>query len=251
MYAVNIHMKLSVLYSIPIIIGTYVFGVSVHASTASPRDISSSLNSFVRPTGIEQQTLTEATGGGLEIAFQVVGIIFFVLTIYAGILWMTAQGKEDVIEKSRNILIASTLGLIVIVSAYAFTQFITDRTTDTFASRTSAPTAAGVVDSETGEVVPTNPDGILPPQSGPGCCIRRTSNRGRNFTNTYEDLRTCEEAVKSADLGTTRGDATNDEYDWQFYTSLNAEQCTLMRSCWEIGNTSRRIECISELRKSK
>ena len=52
------------------------------------------------------------------------GIIFLSLTFYAGFLWMTAQGNEDNVTKAKNILTTSIIGLIIIVAAYAITNFV-------------------------------------------------------------------------------------------------------------------------------
>ena len=52
------------------------------------------------------------------------GIIFLSLTFYAGFLWMTAQGNEDNVTKAKNILTTSIIGIIIIVAAYAITNFV-------------------------------------------------------------------------------------------------------------------------------
>jgi len=44
--------------------------------------------------------------------------------VYAGLMWMTAGGNEDRIKKARQILIAAIIGLVIVLSAYAITQFI-------------------------------------------------------------------------------------------------------------------------------
>ena len=52
------------------------------------------------------------------------GTIFLVLTIYAGITWMTAAGNSDKIEKAKNILITAVIGGAITASAYAITYFV-------------------------------------------------------------------------------------------------------------------------------
>jgi hypothetical protein len=59
---------------------------------------------------------------GLVLSF--VGVIFLVLMIYAGILWMTAAGNEQQVAKSKSLMINATIGLIVVFAAYALTSFI-------------------------------------------------------------------------------------------------------------------------------
>lgn len=52
------------------------------------------------------------------------GTLFFVLVVYAGLMWMTAAGSEDRIKKAKQILIAAVIGLVIVLSAYAITQYI-------------------------------------------------------------------------------------------------------------------------------
>jgi len=52
------------------------------------------------------------------------GIIFLVLIIGAGYSWMTAQGNEEKITKSKDTFKTAIIGLIIILSAYAITYFV-------------------------------------------------------------------------------------------------------------------------------
>lgn len=54
------------------------------------------------------------------------GVIFLVLIIYAGFLWMTAGGNTDQVKKARSLLINSAIGLLITVSAYAIAGFVLD-----------------------------------------------------------------------------------------------------------------------------
>ena len=65
------------------------------------------------------------------------GTIFLLLTVYAGILWMTAQGSEEQISKAQDIIKACTIGLVVTLSAYSITYFVTNRL-----SKAAAPPSA-------------------------------------------------------------------------------------------------------------
>jgi len=46
------------------------------------------------------------------------GLIFLVLTVYAGIMWMTSAGDSKRVEKAKSILVASVTGAVIIASAY-------------------------------------------------------------------------------------------------------------------------------------
>src|SRR3989344_7120121 len=63
----------------------------------------------------------------IKAVLALVGTVFLVLTIYAGILWMTAGGNEEQVTKAVSIIKASVIGLIVIMSAYAITFFVTNK----------------------------------------------------------------------------------------------------------------------------
>lgn len=66
-------------------------------------------------------------GVTLNAALTLVGLIFLILMVYAGYLWMTARGQEEVVKKAQNIIIAATIGLVIVLSAYSITYFVTAR----------------------------------------------------------------------------------------------------------------------------
>ena len=57
---------------------------------------------------------------------SLVGLIFLLLMIYAGFLWMTAAGNETQVGKAKNIMTAAVIGTIIIAAAYAITNFVFD-----------------------------------------------------------------------------------------------------------------------------
>lgn len=62
----------------------------------------------------------------IQIVLSLVGVIFLVLMIYAGITWMTAAGNDQKAEKAKNILTESTIGLVIVMAAYAITYFVSN-----------------------------------------------------------------------------------------------------------------------------
>ncbi len=62
----------------------------------------------------------------IKYALGFIGTIFLVLIIYGGFLWMTAAGNDQQIEKARKILTSSTVGLLIVILAYALSLFIID-----------------------------------------------------------------------------------------------------------------------------
>lgn len=71
--------------------------------------------------------LPTAVATVIKTALALVGTVFLVLTIYAGILWMTAAGNEEQVTKAMGMIKASVIGLVIIMSAYAITFFVTSK----------------------------------------------------------------------------------------------------------------------------
>ncbi len=61
-----------------------------------------------------------------RIAISIIGSVSLAMFIYGGLLWMFSQGQEDKETKAKNILIWTSLGLVLIFSAYALVRFIFD-----------------------------------------------------------------------------------------------------------------------------
>ncbi len=60
----------------------------------------------------------------IRIALSLLGIIAVGLIMYAGFTWMTSGGNEEKIGTAKKTLINATIGLAIIMSAFAITQFI-------------------------------------------------------------------------------------------------------------------------------
>lgn len=70
------------------------------------------------------RSVYEIIGIIINIFLGTLGVIFLVLTIYAGFLWMTAGGKEEQVNKAKKILINAVIGLVITLSAYGIVTFI-------------------------------------------------------------------------------------------------------------------------------
>lgn len=54
----------------------------------------------------------------------VMGSIFLILIIIAGLIWMTAQGNEDKVAKAKKIINTSIVGLLLVTFAYVIAYFL-------------------------------------------------------------------------------------------------------------------------------
>ncbi len=60
----------------------------------------------------------------INILLGVLGIIFLILVLIGGFMWMTAGGQEEQAKKGRQIIINGVLGLIIIFLSFAIVTFV-------------------------------------------------------------------------------------------------------------------------------
>ncbi len=83
-------------------------------------------NETLPPTGINaKDTLPQLVGTIINVALSLIGLIFLCLMVYAGFLWLTARGEAEPIDKAKEIIKTSIIGLVVVMSAYAITALVT------------------------------------------------------------------------------------------------------------------------------
>lgn len=57
-------------------------------------------------------------------ALSFVGVVFFLIIIYGGVMWMTARGDEEKVNKAKALIEQAAVGLIIIASAYLITKYV-------------------------------------------------------------------------------------------------------------------------------
>lgn len=86
---------------------------------------------------LQDQAFVEAAGFGtvnlavtisliIKIILGFLGVIFVILLIYAGFVWMTSAGNEEKISKAKKTIITAIIGLAIVLSAYIITLFVLD-----------------------------------------------------------------------------------------------------------------------------
>lgn len=102
--------------------------------------IETGLDATAGAAGLDTSSSIEGiVGFGISQVLGFVGIIFLVLMIAGGLMWMTAGGSEEKVSKAKNIIKGAVIGLIIIFSSFYITQFIL---TAVSTSSESAPPAA-------------------------------------------------------------------------------------------------------------
>lgn len=70
------------------------------------------------------KTPAQIVGQVIQVVLSFLGIAATGLVIYGGFLWLTARGNDEVVKKARGIIVNAIIGLIIIMSAYAITNFV-------------------------------------------------------------------------------------------------------------------------------
>ncbi len=97
------------------------------------------LDQVAPATGLGQEDIRLVIARIIRAALGLLGIIALVLIIYAGYTIMTAGGNEEKIATGKKIIINATIGLAIILSAFAIVQFLITR----LAAATGATTGVG------------------------------------------------------------------------------------------------------------
>lgn len=92
------------------------------------KDANKALEAIAKPAGVQnKKDIKTVIGVGINVALSLVGLIFLILMVYAGYLWMTARGESEPVESAKKIITASIIGIVIVVSAYAITFLVTTR----------------------------------------------------------------------------------------------------------------------------
>lgn len=66
----------------------------------------------------------------LKLVLSLLGLIAVTLIIYGGVIWTTAAGNEQRVEKAKQIITAAVIGLIVIILSWAIVIFVVQTTSN-------------------------------------------------------------------------------------------------------------------------
>lgn len=68
--------------------------------------------------------LPEVVGTIVGVVLSFLGMVFFILLVYGGFMWMTARGNETQVDKAKKIIGNSIWGLIIVLMAYVISSLI-------------------------------------------------------------------------------------------------------------------------------
>lgn len=71
--------------------------------------------------------LPDVIATAIRFVLSLLGTLMFVYMVYAGYLWMTAQGDEGAISTAKGIMVNTIIGFLVVISAWAITYLVQSR----------------------------------------------------------------------------------------------------------------------------
>jgi hypothetical protein len=107
------------------ILTTSLVPFAAHAQDIGGNDVN---KAAVTVGGYTEGQSVEGLVGTVITAFLgLLGVIFLVLMVYGGYIWLIARGDEAKVEKAKDTIINSMIGLIIVLAAYAITYFVLDK----------------------------------------------------------------------------------------------------------------------------
>ncbi len=80
--------------------------------------------SYATATGLTTTDIRTVIARIISYFLGLLGLIALLLILYAGFTWMTAGGNEEKVSQAKRILTQAVIGLVIIMSAFAITQFV-------------------------------------------------------------------------------------------------------------------------------
>ncbi|MDO8598690.1 MAG: pilin [bacterium] len=111
---------------------TFAFAAPVFAEQTAAQLTQDGLKATAKTGGLGDVAtpLPEIVGNIIYGALSLTGIIFVILIIYGGFIWMQARGNTEDVQKAKKIIESAIIGIVIIALAFAITNFVIDRLTE-------------------------------------------------------------------------------------------------------------------------
>lgn len=107
----------------------FLFTAAILAAPLAVAADSYGLDAAQQSSGLPKQVakasdIPSVVGNIIGVGLSLLGVVFFGLMLYAGILWMTARGDTGKVDSAKNILEAAIIGLLIVAGSYAISNFV-------------------------------------------------------------------------------------------------------------------------------
>lgn len=84
------------------------------------------LDTTVNQAGLDKfgSDIPTIIGNIIGTALSMIAVIFFIITVYGGFVWMTARGKAEQSKKALDTIVAAVIGMLIVLGANALTIFV-------------------------------------------------------------------------------------------------------------------------------
>ncbi|MFW0837578.1 MAG: Ig-like domain-containing protein [Candidatus Komeilibacteria bacterium] len=80
--------------------------------------------STAQQIGLGTTPLPDIVVNVVHVFLGLLGLLAVIFVLYGGFVWMTAGGNPDKISQAKKILINTVIGIVIILSSYALTEFL-------------------------------------------------------------------------------------------------------------------------------
>lgn len=127
----NLYKKTKIILIIFLVSSCFFFALKVVKAqiTENALDKMNPISDVYGASSSTAPSISEIVASIIQYALSFLGVIFLILLIYGGFIWMTASGDQEKITKSKEILQSSIIGLIIILTSYTITYFVIESLT--------------------------------------------------------------------------------------------------------------------------
>jgi len=113
------------LFLVILIVPVLLFSFPALASTALDT-VMGSVTATGTSAGLnsEPQSFQDLLVGTINVVLGLLGIVALGFIVYAGILYASSMGEKDKVEKGRKTLTYAIIGMVLIIAAYAITNYL-------------------------------------------------------------------------------------------------------------------------------
>ncbi len=104
--------------------GDFIYSANAQSMADPNSELLTGLQVIKEPLGGSDTDIRIIIARIIRVALGLVGIVVLGFMLYGGFLWMTAGGNEDQIDTAKKVLLNTTIGLAIILSAFAIVSFI-------------------------------------------------------------------------------------------------------------------------------
>lgn len=124
--SIRITILLAITFALVFAPSTMVLSQVIQETTK--QDLNVQNEAFLGEAGLSADiSLSEIVSVIIKVFLSFLGVIFVVLIVYAGFIWMTSAGNQEKIGTAKNIMVAAIIGLIIVLAAYMITYFVLDK----------------------------------------------------------------------------------------------------------------------------